>query len=494
MSYSLLEAHFQKIARLNHLAAICGWDRAAMMPAGGSQARNEAMAELDVLLHQQLTAPQLDDWLAAASQQPLNNTEQTSLALMQRRIAQAKILPAALVQAKSLAGSRCEHQWRSQRSRNDWQGFRPNLERVVELSREEAQIRAAAQSLRPYDAMLELYEPGMRVAELEPLFAQVKTWLPDLIQQVQHHQAGLALIEPVGPFAIEQQKRLGVQLMQHLGFDFDHGRLDVSTHPFCGGVLTDVRITTRYDQQNLLSALFGVIHETGHARYEQGLPRHWAGLPIGEARSMGIHESQSLLFEMQLARSREFAEFLAPLIATTLGVEPQGAFNPDNLYRLNTRLKSGYIRVDADEVTYPAHIILRYELERALIEGEIEVRHIPELWDQKMQAYLGLSTQDNYRNGCMQDIHWTDGAFGYFPSYTLGAMYAAQQFAAAEAVLPALRQSISQGDFSALFEWLSQNIWQQASSVATDALMRNATGDGLNPQYFQRHLVRRYLA
>ena len=215
--------------------------------------------------------------------------------------------------------------------------------------------------------------------------------------------------------------------------------------------------------------------------------------PIGEARSMGVHESQSLFFEMQLARSLEFTHQLAPMAARILGRENDPAFSVDNIYRFNTRMKRGYIRVNADEITYPAHVILRYEIERALIEGDIEVTDIPELWDQKMQSYLGLSTQDNYRDGCMQDIHWTGGAFGYFPSYTLGAIYAAQLFDAAENSINGLRDKIQRGELTELFAWLKANIWQRASTMPTDELIRTATGESLNATYFQRHLSARYL-
>jgi len=314
-----------------------------------------------------------------------------------------------------------------------------------------------------------------------------------MIRDVEEKQKSAAFLTPQGPFPTVQQKQLGLEAMKLLGFDFDHGRLDVSTHPFCGGVPTDVRITTRYDEADFMTALLGVIHETGHARYEQNLPQEWAGLPVGEARSMGVHESQSLFFEMQLARSREFTQQLAPLAAKILARENDTAFSVDNIYQFNTRMKRGYIRVNADEVTYPAHVILRYEIERALIQGEIDVVDIPELWDEKMQSYLGLSTKDNYRDGCMQDIHWTGGAFGYFPSYTLGAIYAAQLFAAAEQAVTDLRGKIERGELAELFTWLKTNIWQKASTLPTDELIRAATGESLNPAYFQRHLRARYL-
>ena len=281
-------------------------------------------------------------------------------------------------------------------------------------------------------------------------------------------------------------------MMKLLGFDFNHGRLDVSVHPFCGGVPTDVRMTTRYDEVDFTSALMGVIHETGHARYEQGLPKEWAELPAGEARSMGIHESQSLLFEMQLSRSLEFINLLAPTAQALFTREDDPAFTAENITLFNTRVKPAFIRVDADEVTYPAHIILRYEIERDLIEGKIEVADIPSLWNQKMTEYLGVNTEGNYTDGCMQDIHWTDGSFGYFPSYTLGAMYAAQFMATMRKEMD-VEQLISDNNLTPIFTWLEANIWSKASTLTTDELVIQATGESLNPSYFKEHLEARYL-
>jgi carboxypeptidase Taq len=494
MSYAQLQQHFLKISHFNHLSAICDWDQAAMMPAGGNDARSAAMAELSVLIHQQTTAPHLADWFAVAEGETLSADEKTSLAALKRRWRQATLLPEKLVLAQSLAKSTCEHAWREQRKNNDWESFKANLAKVVELAREEARVRAADSGLSPYDAMLELYEPGMNCATLDALFGEVKTWLPEFIRRADECQAKNNLLTPTGPFEIAKQKELGLAAMKLLGFDFNHGRLDVSSHPFCGGVPSDVRITTRYDQSDFMKALLGVIHETGHARYEQNLPGAWAGLPVGEARSTGIHESQSLFFEMQLARSKEFTQLLAPLAQTAFSRAQDPAFSLDNLYAFNTRSKRGFIRVDADELTYPAHVILRYEIERALIEGDIEVDDIPSLWNEKMQAYLGLSTEGNYRDGCMQDIHWALGLFGYFPSYTLGAIYAAQEFSAANRAIEQLPTKIAAGDLGELFQWLHDNIWSKGSLLSTDELMIAATGEPLNARYFKAHLERRYLS
>ncbi|ENY73543.1 thermostable carboxypeptidase 1 [Aeromonas diversa CDC 2478-85] len=491
MSYQQLEAHQRQIHRLQHLAAICGWDQATMMPEGGNDARAEAMAELEVLLHEKQTAPEVGDWIAAAEGETLSAQQQANLHEIRRHWQDARLLPADLVEALSLAGSKCEHAWRRQRKENDWAGFAPNLEEVVRLSREVARLRAEALGVRPYDAMLALYEPGMSVTKLDQVFEDLATWLPGLITEVTERQRGAAILTPVGPFPVEQQKALGLEVMGLIGFDFNHGRLDVSTHPFCGGVPTDVRLTTRYNDDEFVSSLMGIIHETGHARYEQGLPRDWLGQPAGEARSMGVHESQSLFCEMQLGHHPAFLSLIAPHIRTHFGNQP--ALAPANLERLYNRVEPGFIRVDADEVTYPAHVILRYELERDLMEGRIEVRDIPELWDQKMRHWLGISTAGNYRDGCMQDIHWTDGSFGYFPSYTLGAMTAAQLRFALERDLGEMGAVIEAGKLPAIFDWLKQKIWQQASFLSTDALMVQATGETLSPHWLRRHLEQRYL-
>lgn len=489
MSYQQLSERFLQLHHYRHLLSIAGWDQATMMPAKGNDARANAMAELGGLCHRISTATEVYDWLEAAKQAPLNVEQQANLREIERQLNHARALPESLVLAQSKAGAKCEHAWRQQRAENDWTGFAKNFKEVVKLSREEASLRAEQTGLSRYDALMDRYEPGMRSAEVDRLFGDLRQWLPDLIQQVQAQQQ--EVIEPQGPFSIEQQKQLGQYAMQLLGFDFEAGRLDVSSHPFCGGVPEDVRLTTRYNTDSFAESLMGVIHETGHARYEQNLPKHWLGQPVAEARSMGIHESQSLFFEMQIARSRSFLSHLAPEISRIFGA--QAAFAPENLYQLYTRVEPGFIRVDADEVTYPAHVMLRYEIEQALIEGQIEVEHIPDLWQDKMQRYLGLDTAGNFKDGCMQDIHWTDGSFGYFPSYTLGAMYAAQWFHCIQQQLPDVETQIAQGDLSQISQWLNQHIWQQASFLTTPELVQQASGEALNPRYFRQHLENRYL-
>ena len=338
---------------------------------------------------------------------------------------------------------------------------------------------------------MDRYEPGMTGAQVDRVFGEVRQWLPGLIQKVVERQAREPARDPVGPFPLAAQRALCEQVMRVLGFDFEAGRLDVSTHPFCGGVPEDVRMTTRFRDDDFLGSLMGTIHETGHGRYEQNLPRDWLGQPVAEARSMALHESQSLSFEMQLGSHPGFVNRLAPMIRTAFGDQP--AFEAQNLHRLMTRVKRGLIRVDADEVTYPAHIILRYEIERPLIEGEIEPEDVPALWDAKMMELLGVDTRGNFTDGPLQDVHWPESLFGYFPCYSLGAMYAAQWFAAMRRAMPDLDERIGRGELTAVFDWLRDHIWSQGSRWTTDELALRASGEVLNPAHFKAHLEARYL-
>jgi carboxypeptidase Taq len=291
---------------------------------------------------------------------------------------------------------------------------------------------------------------------------------------------------------VAQQRALGLKLMGSMGFEFERGRLDVSHHPFCGGSPDDVRITTRYDESDFTSSLMGVIHETGHALYEMGLPQEWRAQPVGNARGMSVHESQSLLMEMQACRSRPFIDYVAPIAREIFGGEGE-AWGAENFRRLYTKVERSLIRVDADEVTYPAHVILRYRLERAMLSGDLEIPDLPGAWNDGMRELVGI-VPDDYRDGCLQDIHWMDGTFGYFPTYTLGAMTAAQLFEAATTAVPGILDGIGRGDFAPLLGWLRDNVHRWGSFHSTDELLVEATGKPLDAEVFRRHLERRYLS
>jgi carboxypeptidase Taq len=490
-AYDQLTHAWTRLHHYAHLQAIAGWDRAANMPPKGNAARADAMAEMDALLHRLRTEPALAGLIERAHDEPLDDDARANLREIERDWRASNAVPEALVQAASLASARCEHAWRRQRPANDWPGFLVNFREVLRLAREEAARRSDSTGLPPYDALMDRFEPGMTATQVDRLFGDLQQWLPALVRQVQERQARQAVTAPQGPFPKAAQRGLSLEVMGLLGFDFDAGRLDESTHPFSGGVPEDVRLTTRYREDDFEQSLMGTIHETGHARYEQNLPRHWLGQPVAQARSMGIHESQSLAFEMQLGRSRAFFGLLAPRLAAHFGAQP--AFEPEALQRTLTRVEPGFIRVDADELTYPAHVILRYRIERGLIEGSVQADDIPALWDEGMASLLGVDTRGNYNDGCLQDTHWASGLFGYFPCYTLGAMYAAQWFATIRRSVPDLDARIAQGDLAPVFDWLRDHIWSQGSRWTTAELAERASGEALNPVHFRRHLEARYL-
>ena len=490
-SYDALAATWQRLYRLGHLQSMASWDQAANMPPKGNTARGQALAEIAMLMHGMRTDPALKNHLARAKDESLDDAQRANLREIERDWFRANALPAELVERRALATSRCEYAWRTQRPANDWAGFAVNLKTVLEVGREEARYLADMSGLSPYDALIDRYEPGMRGATIDRIFGDVKDWLPGLISRITLKQADEATLVPQGPFDRAAQRGLCEQVMRVLQFDFDGGRLDVSSHPFSGGVPEDVRLTTRFRDDEFVQSLMGTVHETGHGRYEQNLPRELLGQPVAEARSMGIHESQSLSFEMQVGCHPGFVAHIAPLIRGAFGEQP--ALATDNLQRLLTRVQPGFIRVDADEVTYPAHVIMRYEIERGLIEGSVQVDDIPALWDEQMMQLLGVDTRGNYRDGPMQDVHWPEGLFGYFPCYSLGAMYASQWFATMRRQRPDLDAQLCAGNLAPVFDWLRDNIWTQASRWTTDELSLRASGETLNPAHFRAHLEKRYL-
>ncbi len=490
-AYAQLEALFARIAAVEDALGMLHWDMATMMPPGGSEARAEQLAVLKSMAHEMITRPEMEELLQAAEGESLDAWQSANLREMRRDWVHAAAVPGALVEAFSRACSACEVAWRQARPQSDFQAVKPRLAEVLRLTREIGQVKAERLNVSIYDALLDQYEPGGSSARIDAVFADLEEFLPSFLGQVLERQ-GAPAPAPQGPFPAETQKSLGLRIMGVLGFDFQHGRLDISAHPFCGGTPDDVRITTRYDESDFATSLMGVIHETGHALYERGLPAQWRRQPVGRARGMSIHESQSLLMEMQACRSAEFIRFAAPLMAETFGGTGE-AWSPEALHRNYVRVEPGFIRVDADEVTYPAHVILRYRLEKALIEGAMELDDLPGAWNEGLERLLGI-TPPNDRLGCLQDIHWYDGAWGYFPTYTLGAMTAAQLFDAAKAAEPSILPGIAMGDFGPLLAWLRTHVHSQGSLLSTDALLTQATGRPLDAAVFKGHLQQRYLA
>jgi carboxypeptidase Taq len=493
-AYRSLEGRFSRLASIEDAIGILQWDAETMMPEGAGESRADQLATLKGMAHELLTSRETRDLLgeAARDQDPLNEWQRANLREMQRLYLHAAAVPGDLVEANAKAVSRAEMTWRSARRDGDFAQLKPDLAAVLSLQRQIGEAKGDALGLTPYDALLDAYDPGLRRARIDPLFAQLRAELPDLIRQAQAVQAERPPIRPLdGPFPAEVQRRIGEQVMRAVGFDFGCGRLDVSLHPFCGGSTGDVRITTRYDEGSFIGALMAVLHETGHALYEQGRPEGWRRQPVGLARGMTLHESQSLLVEMQAGRTMAFVSYLARVVREAFGGAGP-AWDAENLHAICTRVQPGFIRVDADEVTYPAHILIRYDLETMLIDGSLRVDDLPAAFNEGVRDLLGLEVPDD-RLGCLQDIHWPGGAWGYFPTYTFGAMAAAQLFDAACRTEPDILPFLGRGDFTPLRTWLRAHVHAKGSLLGTDELLEAATGRPLEAETYRTHLRRRYL-
>lgn len=490
-AYATLEDRFRRAALIGGAAGILGWDRAVVMPEGSADARAEQMAALGLVGREILTADDMADLLDEAAEEPLDGWQAANLREMRRGWMRSAAIPPRLVEARTRAHTVCEMAWRSARPKSDYASVLPLLEEVAALTVEAGQALAAALDVPLYDALLDGFEPGGRSADIDPVFDDLAAFLPGFTEQAIERQSARPPLPLAGPFPVDRQEALGRRFMAALGFDFDRGRLDVSHHPFTGGAPGDIRITTRYDEADFLTGLYAVLHETGHAQYAAGLPLRWRHQPVGRARGMTLHESQSLLIEMQVCRGGASLAWAAPLMAEAFGGAGP-AWSAENLLALVTRVERGFIRVDADEVTYPAHVILRYRLETAMLAGDLPIEDLPGAWNDGMAALLGIRPPDD-RRGCLQDIHWYSGAWGYFPTYTLGAMAAAQLYAAATAADGAIEPALAEGNFAPLYAWLGPNLHEQGSRYGTGDVIQRATGRPLDAASFKAHLKARYL-
>ena len=488
-AYDALVAHHRHLHGLEHVQALLTWDRLTHMPAGSAPARARAQAAFARVMKEAQDDSRVSAWLATAVTEPLAGDDALNLARMSRAIGLESALPSSLVERRELATGAAMQAWGRARQDNDWAAFAPAWGEVVNVVREVADRTGQALGLSRMDALLERHEPGLRMARLEPLFDSVLLWLPPLLKRAMARQQQAPVpAEPAGPFPAPAQRALCEQVMRSLGFEFEAGRLDVAVHPFTGGVPEDVRLTTRFDESNVLPALTSTLHETGHACYQQNLPAGWVGQPLAGPHSASLHEGQALAFERQLAATPAFWLALSPLLREHLGDQP--AFEPVNLLRLVQRVRPGRVRVGADALTYPLHIVLRWEVEKALIEGAIEVAEVPALWSERSVALLGVEPGTSFAEGPLQDPHWVHGMFGYFPTYLLGAMVAAQCMAAVRRATADFDARVARGDWSVVAHWLKAKIWQQGARRNLDDAMLFATGSVLSDAALRQQLER----
>jgi carboxypeptidase Taq len=489
MYYTKLEKVFHNINLAQDIERVLGWDAATMMPIGSAPRRSEQLEFLALYMHDQLGNPALQEWALESESENLNELQKANLNEMKRQIIHGTSLDRKLVSAWTHAKNKSEIVWREAKINNDFAMLRPYLEEVFKLASEVASAKSDKLKCTPYEALMDEFDPGTRQNEIDQLFAELQPFLKELLPHAMEKQK--KPLDFGGHYPVATQKELFKKIITQLGFDFSKGRLDESSHPFCGGSTEDIRITTRYRENDFTSALMAVIHETGHALYEAGLPSDWAYQPVGSACGMAMHESQSLLFEKQVGLHSQFISYVSPLLNQSFGLD-ENTFSASHLKTHLTYVEPGFIRVDADEVTYPLHIILRYDLEKGLIEGRYQVKDLPELWRERMKTLLGISPKTD-TEGCLQDIHWPSGAIGYFPSYTLGAIIAAQLFGEAQKQEPSIVNDLEQGNVKTLVSWLRKNIHQVGSSQSRQDILKQATGMPLSLEPFKTHLTNRYL-
>ena len=492
-AYGELIRRVKEIRLLDSCAAVLHWDQRTFMPPKGSGHRAEQLALLAGMVHQQITAPLMGELLAEAEGSELVRGTGTPAAVNVREIRRtydrATKLPQSLVEELARTTALAREVWVEARRQSDFARFRPWLEKLVALKRQEAE--ALGYTEVPYDALLDEYEPGERATRLTRLFDELKQELVPLVEAIaaSGRRPDLSILERHYP--VDRQEALGRAAAAAIGFDFAGGRLDPTTHPFCSGIGPgDTRLTTRYNPRDFGDAFFSILHEAGHGLYDQGLdPAHY-GTPLGEAVSLGIHESQSRLWENFVGRSRAFWEYFFPqarqMFPEALGDVSLNAFH----FAIND-VRPSFIRVDADEATYNLHILLRFEMEQALISGDLKVADVPAAWNEAFKGLFGLSPPDDAR-GCLQDTHWSGGAIGYFPTYTLGNLYAAQFFAQARADLGDLDAQFRRGEFALLKEWLNAKIHRHGQRYRAADLLVAVTGNPLSHRPFLDHLRNKF--
>jgi carboxypeptidase Taq len=491
--YQQLEQEWRRLHAFRGVLSLLRWDSAVMMPRGSAEVRGEQLAAIETEYHALLTSPKVQRLLdrAQANLRGLEEWQVSNLREMRRQRDHAIATPSSLISRLAKAASRAESAWRNARRDNDFKQFIPHLEEVLHLVRDKAALLGQALNLPPYDALVDEFSPGVGTADIDTIFKALNRRLPSMIAQALEAQQAEAVLPVTGKFTTGRQRALAVDVMKAVGFPFEQGRLDESEHPFTEGVAGDIRVTTRYAADNPFDGLLGALHETGHAMYDLGMPATWRDQPVGRDRGMALEESQSLLLEMIVGHSEPFVRYLQPLLLRHFGVAgPE--WEVDNLYKRLTRVHRGLIRVDADEMSYSLHIMQRYEIEKQLLAGKLAVRELEEAWNSGMAQRFGRAPA-SVSEGCLQDVHWAVGSFGYFPSYALGLVIAGQLWEALHLQLPELDAQVAKGDFSGVFGWLREHVHGVGARLPVKELLKEATGQPLGANALLRYLQGKYL-
>jgi carboxypeptidase Taq len=490
-AYDALTRHLREAALFATAANVLAWDQETMMPRGGAALRASQLAALSGLVHERHVSPQVGEWLALCeSDSSLLEDERAAADLreIRRDYDRSVRVPSELVREITETTALAQQVWRDARERSDFPAFAPWLEKIVGLSRRRAEYLRAGGHEKLYDVLMDTFEPGARTDDIAAVFSELRSQLTPLIGEIAGAARRPNREVQRGDIPVHAQAAFNSRIAAAVGFDFEAGRLDVSTHPFCEGVGPgDTRLTTRYRTDLFADSLSSTLHEVGHGLYEQGLPKQeFLGQPLGTAASLGIHESQSRMWENMVGRSRPFWEWATPRAREAFG-PPLEQLSPEQLYEAVNVVEPNLIRVDSDEATYNLHIMLRFDLERALLEGDLPIRDLPGEWNERIRADLGIEVPDD-RRGCLQDIHWALGAIGYFPTYTLGNLYAAQLWDTLVESIPGLDEQMRHGEFSELLGWLKENVHRYGRQYSAAELCERATGSTLKAEPFIRYL------
>lgn len=484
-AYQNLAARSRETSLLSTVSSLLHWDQQTFQPEAAGDYRAAQLATLGTMGHKLWTAPEVGEWLHICESNPASESsaaEMGNLREWRKSFDRAVKLPVALVEELARCSALAHEAWVDARKKSDFATFSPHLEKLVELSRQQA---ACWSDGDPYDALLDSYEPGAKRVDLQRLFDQLAPRVSALACEAEALPRPKPI--PSGPYPVAAQQAFNREIAEALGFDFSSGRIDTAAHPFCTTLgPADVRLTTRYDDTDFTSSLLGVLHETGHGLYEQGLPKEHFGTPAGSAVSLGIHESQSRLWENQVGRSREFWEAWFPRAVSFFPSLKESS--PEEIFSHVNRVQRSFIRVEADTVTYDLHIILRFRLETALIDGVLPVRELPDAWNAEFEKLFGLRVP-NDALGCLQDIHWSGASFGYFPTYTLGNLNAAQLFETAKGLLPNLTNDLACRKYDDLRNWLINTIHKHGSCMLPGELITAATGKPTNPSAHLSYLT-----
>ncbi len=481
--------HLKKAKHVSCVAALANWDQEVHMPEKSANFRSEQLSYLAGWHHQLLTDGYLLDLIEdLKSEDNLDEVQQRNVAIVQRDIRKAELLPKAFVERLSKATSEANHAWVAAREKEDFSAFSEQLKTLVELNKEKADYYGYQDNI--YEGLLDDFEPGLTTNALDEIMQRAKKSLTHLLDQIkQQPQADTGFMYQ--RFPVERQDELNRQLAAELGFNFKMGVLNTSKHPFTISFSPeDVRITTRFFEHDFPESLGSTVHETGHALYEQGFLAHNYGLPAGEAISLGIHESQSRLYENNVGRSKDFIRGFLPLFKQYFP-EQLGPVSEEQFYQAFNQVKPSLIRTAADEVTYHLHIFIRMELEKALLEDRLTVEELPEAWNAAYRDYLGLTPKD-LKEGVLQDIHWAHGAFGYFPTYSLGSFYAAQFYHQAQKAIPELNKQLANRQTSSLLHWLRENLHQYGRLYESSEICQAISGEPLRFDYFEDYIYRKY--